>query len=145
MKLLFASLFACLTLAGGAGCQHTREAYREAEDPGEYAFVLMEHYNALLKEAVVLKNAPGTPAEAVAWMRQVEFKATPAVKKLAELRQAWIDLQSAETEAQLQAATDAAALLIADMVRAVRDARGGSASVLDERILLHAHHLEAAA
>lgn len=145
MKRLY--VFVCIVFASlaAAGCQHTREAYREAEDPGEYAFVLMEHYNALLKEAVALKNNPATPREAVEWMRKVELKTTPAVKKLAELRQAWLDLQTASTETELQAAIDQAVLLIADMVRAVRDARGGSVSMLDERILLHAHHLEAAA
>lgn len=141
-RFLFALFLpALLTLAG---CQHTREAYNAADEPADYAYVLAEHYSSLLHQAVELKRKPTTPREAVAIMQRVELKATPAVKQLKDLRIAYLKVQDATTEAQLQAAIDDAVLLIADMVRAIRDARGGgSTSLLDQRIILHAQLLEA--
>lgn len=126
-----------------AGCQHTRDAYNAADEPADYAYVLAEHYSALLHQAVELKRKPTTPRAAVEVMQRVELKATPAVKRLEQLRISYLKVQNAQTEAELQAAIDEAVLLIADMVRAIRDARGGSVSTLEHRPILYAR-LEAA-
>lgn len=126
-----------------AGCQHTREAYQAADTPDEYAFVMAEHYSSLLKEAADLKEKPSTPRAAVAAMQDIERKATPAVKKLKELRDAYLAVRTAQTEEDLQEAIDKAVLLVADMVRAVRAARSPDSArnwdIEERRILAHAN------
>lgn len=111
-----------------AGCQHTKEAYQAAETPDEYAYVMAEHYSSLLKEAADLAEKATTPRSAVQAMQRAELKATPAVKRLKELRDSYLAIRSADNEAALQAAIDKAVLLVADMVRAVRSARSPDSS-----------------
>jgi hypothetical protein len=141
--LLMAAVLGIAAACFVSGCQHTREAYNAADEPGDYAYVLAEHYSALLHEAVLLKRKPTTPRAAVELMQRVELKATPAVKRLGELRIAYMQVQNAQTEAELQGAINDAVLLIADMVRAIREARGGSVSILDPPPTRYAY-LEAA-
>lgn len=134
--LLLMSLAAVSVLSGG--CQHTREAYALAESPDEYAYVMAEHYSDLVKQAADLKEQSSTPSAAVAWMQRAEVKTTPAVRKMRELRDAYVQVKDASTERELQEAIDRAVLLIADMIRAVQSARGQPTSSLDpvsDRIL----------
>jgi len=111
-----------------AGCVGTRQAYRGASTPDEYAYVLAEHYAALVKEAANLKERPSTPRPAVEAMQKAELAARPVVLQLKPLRDAYLEARSAETEAELQVAIDRAVLAIADLVRALRAARGETAS-----------------
>lgn len=119
-----------------SACVGTREAYREASSPDEYAYVLTEHYSALVKQAADLKEKPSTPARAVLLMQTAELAVrpiilggnamgtqgnanTPGLRELASKYQAIHDAQS---EAELQRAIDAAVLRIADFVRAINSA-----------------------
>lgn len=135
MKLI-ASLLISVALMG---CTHTREAYQAADSPDEYAYVVAEQYSSLLKEAADLKEQATTPRAAVLVMQQAERKATPAVKKLREVRDAYLAVRSAQTEEQLQEATNAAVLLVADLIRAVRSARAPDSTRnwdIEERAIL---------
>lgn len=106
------------------GCTHTREAYASAHSLDEYAYVLAEHYSSLVKQAADLKEKPTTPRSAVQAMRQADDVARPAIAKLKVLRDTFVQVRDAQTEADLQNAVDDAVKVIAELVRAVRDAEG---------------------
>jgi hypothetical protein len=129
-------LIAAVLVLGLCACQHTQEAYKAADSPDEYAYVLREHYASLVHQAADLKEKPTTPREAVEVMQQAELAARPVVDTLRPLRDAYIAGKTAETEAQLQAAINSAVLLIADLVRAVRKASGEPTTDLRELQLL---------
>lgn len=127
---VIAILLAAVTLSA---CTHTREAYREAASVDETAYVLAEHYAALVHEAANLAEKPSTPAAAVDAMRRAELAARPAVLALRDLRDAYVAARSAENEAALQAAVNRAVQVIADLVRAVQAARASPTAQLDDR------------
>lgn len=117
-----------------SGCAGTRAAYQEAQSPDEYAFVITEHYAALVKEAADLKERPTTPREAVEAMQRAELAARPLIlggdrppsPGLRDLAETYSAVRDAKSEQDLQLAIDRAVLKIADLVRAVKAARGGT-------------------
>lgn len=118
-----------MALAGIAGCTGTRAAYKAAETPDEYAFVLTEHYAALRHEAANLAEKPTTPNSAMQALRRADLAAYAVVvgqdgaPGLPDLAAAYQRVRSAENEAALQEAINAAILRVADFVRAVKAAR----------------------
>ena len=111
-----------LVMAALAGCAGTQAAYKAAESPDEYAFVLVEHYSVLVEQAAKLKESGVLPMSAVRAMQQADLKAAPVIEKLRGLSQAYKAVNSAENEAQLQAAINEAVKVVAELVRAVRAA-----------------------
>lgn len=109
-----------------AACTGTRAAYDEASSADEHAYVAVEHYAALVKEAADLKEQPGTSQAAITAMQEADLAAQPVVNRVRELRDTYQKLRDAETELELQEAVNEAILLIADLVRAVKQARGES-------------------
>lgn len=125
-----------------SGCGHTRAAYQAAQSPEEYAFVLLEHYTSLVKQAADLKERPTTPKVAIEKMQQAELAARPFIAKLRPLRDAYVAAATAENEIELQSAINEAVMVIADLIRAVQEAGGNATSRTDERILEHAKLIE---
>lgn len=138
-KILFAPLAAVLVLACSAivaGCAGTKAAYQEAQSLDEYAYVITEHYASLVREAADLKEKPTTPRTAVSAMQEADKAAhlvvvgnpsgSPPTPGLAELAATYQRVRDAQTEAELQEAVNAAILRVADLVRAIKAARGGS-------------------
>lgn len=125
--LLIAVLFCVCApvVVGVQGCTGTA-AYREAENPAELAYVLAEHYAALVKQAADLRQRPTTPANAIAAMQRADQIAKPIILQLRPLRDAYIATKSAQTEAELQAAADRAVIAIADLVRTINAATRGT-------------------
>ncbi len=121
---------------GLSACAATREAYREADSPDEYAYVLAEHYASLVKEAAELKEKPTTPAEAVSLMQRAELTARPVVLALRPLRDAYLAAKTPASEAELQEAINRAVLVIAELVRTVRGAAGQPSTRLHDQTLL---------
>jgi hypothetical protein len=117
-------LFALAMGLAGAACTHTREAYKAADTVDEQAYVAVEHYASLLREAVVLRGKPTTPGEAIVAMQEASAKVQPVAMRVRQLRDAYVAVKSAENEQQLQQAVNEVVLLIADLVRAVNKARG---------------------
>lgn len=120
-------LLALLALTASSllvGCTGTRAAYKEAKGVDEQAYVAVEQYSALVKEAANLAQLSTTSPEAVAAMKAADNAARPVVSKVRQLRDKYLAIKDANNEAQLQAAVNDAVLLIADMVRAVKKARG---------------------
>lgn len=139
MKALIA-----LSMIALAACAGTKSAYRAAESPDEYAFVIVKHYETLVEQAAALKERDSTPPEAVAAMQRADLAADPVIKRLRELRDAYVAVRSAENQAALQAAVDDAVRLVADLIRAIQRAGGGVSDLTGERILRDATLLEAA-
>jgi len=106
------------------GCTGTQAAYKEAQGVDEQAYVAVEHYASLLREANELKGKATTPGQAIVAMQTAAAKAQPVVMRVKDLRDAYAKVRNAENEAQLQEAVDEAILLIADLVRSVNQARG---------------------
>jgi hypothetical protein len=107
------------------GCTNTQQAYREASSLDETAYVVAEHYAALVHEAAALKEQATTPPELVSKMQEIAAVGTPAVHKLRQLRDAYINGKSAATQAELQAALDDAVRIVSDFNRAVKSAKLG--------------------
>lgn len=124
LVLLFTIGISMPVAVGLQGCAELRSAYKAAETPAELAYVLAEHYAGLVKAAADLAQKPTTPANVIASLQSADAKAKPVVAQLRPLRDAYLATKSAESEAELQAATDRAVLAIADLVRAVNSARG---------------------
>jgi len=117
------------------GCAGTQTAYRAAETPDEYAFVLAEHYAALVRQAADLRERSTTPPAAIEAMRRAELAARPLIAPLRPLRDAYLAARSAETELELQRAIDAAVLAIADLVRQVQAAQPRVTTRLERQTL----------
>lgn len=132
LALAFLLAIAVPAVATLSGCVGTRAAYQAAESPDEYAYVITEHYASLVKEAADLKERPTTPREAVEAMQRAELAARPLVlggdrppsPGLRDLAETYSAVRDAKSEQDLQLATDRAVLRIADLVRAVKAARG---------------------
>lgn len=116
-------LLSSLVLVLG-GCAGLRSAWQAADTADEQAYVLAEQYASLVKEAADLAQKPTTPRMAITAMQEADRKAKPVVLNMKRLRDAYVAIDSAENEEALQKAVNDAVLLINDMVRAVKVARG---------------------
>lgn len=115
-------------------CTGTRAAYKAAEGLDEYAYVVTEHYAALVKQAADVRQRPGTAQSTINALRAADNAAalvilgnprgTPPTPGLQQLVANYKQIRSAKTEAELQAAVDTAILRLADLVRAVKSAGG---------------------
>lgn len=120
IKILFITLAAMLATA----CIGTQEAYKAADGLDETAYVVGEHYSALL-EQVLAQNAAGrVTGEDWETVQAAIAKTTPAVLALVDAGEAYRDYQSADTEAALQFALSKAAKAITDLINVFREAGG---------------------
>lgn len=101
------------------GCTGTRAAYTAGETLDAKAFVVTEHYAAVLREANELADR-GAPRELVEKMQAADRAAAPVVLELREASALYTAARTAENAEQLQSALDAAALKVAAFVRALR-------------------------
>lgn len=138
--LLLIGLLGLGSLSFVSGCVGTREAYSVArQSPSDdrfanTAYVVTEHYAAVVHEAADLREAPGTPQAAIDAMREADtivkaiIKGDPNkdVPSLQSLVDKYQRLRTAETEADLQAALNDAIRELSNFSRAVKAARGRS-------------------
>lgn len=117
MRRLFATVFLSLTLIGCAG---TRAAYKEAESPSEYAFVITSHYASLVNEAADLKESGSLVGSELAAVQAADKVAFPLVLKLEGLAKNFEAAQTAENREALQAAVNEAIAAVAGFIRALR-------------------------
>lgn len=121
-----------LTLAGVAGCTGTRDAYRAAASSPERieatAYVVTEHYYAVVREAAALKNSGALAGDALEAVRAAEDALRPLVlgdeatqdPGIVQLVAAYKAVRSAETEAELQAAVNAAVVKLSALINALK-------------------------
>lgn len=131
--LILLALGAFATVPFVSGCAGTQSAYREARENGlaDIAYVVTEHYAAVLKEAADLRQSPGTPREAIEAMQRADravkpiilgdpARDFPSLRKLVEKYQA---IGDAKTEADLQARINDAIREISNFSKAVKAAK----------------------
>lgn len=117
--------FGAVSVGSIQGCTGTQAAYRAAESrPDAVAYVVIEQYAAVLHEAVLISQKPTTPGSAIAAIQRADVAIRPAIDKLRGLAEAYQVTQTAETEAELQAAINRTILLLNDLIQAVKAARG---------------------
>lgn len=139
---VLASLFAAsllsvgvLSVAAMTGCTGTQAAYKAASHSEaalpDTAYVVAEHYAALVHEAANLAALPTTDRAAVDAMKAADaavkpwILGDPAAGKpgLRDLAQRYQEVKSAATAEDLQRAIDGAVLELAKLINAVKAAR----------------------
>lgn len=128
-------LFIGLAVIQLAGCTSTQAAYKAAPLHGEAvtdtAYVIAEHYSAVLKEAADLRDAGRIPAPLLAAVQEADRRAqriilgVPAegINGLRQWSEIYIRLHDAQSQAELQKATDQAAIALSDLIKAVAAAK----------------------
>lgn len=126
------SLLAVVALAvgitGATGCAGTKAAYNAADTLEERAYVVTEHYSAVVKQAADLKDLGVLKGQALNQARELESVASPVVLSLGDLVAKYNAAKNAETEVALQRALDDAVVALASLVRVVKTAATGGAT-----------------
>jgi len=117
-------LFCTMSVMAGCTTTGTQWAYSEAKTVDERAYVMLEHYAALVKEAADLAGKPNTPPEVIEAMKKADAIAMPAIRRLRDMRDAWLSSGNEENTEALQAAVDDAIAVIASMIRTMEQVRG---------------------
>lgn len=120
VAIVFVGALAAMSLGG---CTHTQAAYKAAEGVDQRAYVALEHYSALQKEAIVIKGKPGTPPEVVDAIKKADAAVYPVAKEVKSLRDSYLALKTAPNEAALQAALNDLVLKLVTLVDAVKAGR----------------------
>ncbi len=124
--VLLALSLACLAAAFGiSACQGTKAAYKAAGSPSETAFVVTEHYASIVQQAAALSREPGLPRGALERMQAADRVARPAIEALRPAAAAYEASKSETDRALLAEKVNEAVVKLADLVRAVKAARGG--------------------
>lgn len=118
-------LLTTLALVGSlGGCTGTRSAYKAAEgDPEKIAYVITEHYTALVTEAGRLKDAGTLNGSALASVQAADRIATPLILQLGALSQAYASTRSAADEVALREAIGKSAAAISSFITALKGVR----------------------
>ena len=109
-----------------AACVGTKSAYQAADTLDEQAYVITEHYAAVVKEAANLAQQPGTPRKLVEGMQAADRAAKPIIVGLAPVVARYTAIKNAQTEAELQAAVNDALLALTNLINSVKAARNAS-------------------
>jgi hypothetical protein len=113
------------------GCTSTAIAYRTAQTLPDTAFVVAEHYAALVKQAADLAENPATPESVKAALQAADRAVKPIVlgddetnrPGLRDLADRYRQARDAQTEAELQNAINSAVRELANFINAVKAAR----------------------
>jgi hydroxymethylpyrimidine pyrophosphatase-like HAD family hydrolase len=123
-------LLAVVALAVGVlsatGCAGTKAAYNAADTLEERAYVVTEHYAAVVHQAADLKDKGVLKGTALTRAQEAESVAQPVVLSLGDLVKKYDAAKSAESEVALQRALDDAVRALADLVRVVKAAAIGA-------------------
>lgn len=131
LLVLLGVSFAAAVTVSVTGCASTQAAYEYADSVPETAYVVAEHYSAVLKEAADLAQLPGTPADVKEALKAADREAKQLIlgdpvtglPSLRELAANYKTVRDAKTEMELQAALDRAVLSLARFITAVKTAR----------------------
>lgn len=125
-------------------CMGTREAYRAADDIEDYAYVLTEHYSAILHEAAMAKQSGRLTGDLLSKVQEKDKELNPIVLALKNVAESYISALAAYEKSRdakdavavqvtrdtLQAEINNIVPLLADLLRLVKQA--GSTSKLEE-------------
>jgi hypothetical protein len=131
VMLLLAALATVATIAISSGCAGTTSAYKAAQSLPDTAYVVTEHYAAVLNEATGIASQPDVPAEVKAALQKAAAAVQPIVRgdpatgqpSLHELATRYQSVRDAKSEAELQDALNRAIETLANFINAVKSAR----------------------
>lgn len=114
-----------------AGCVGTTAAYKTSASVADTAYVVAEHYAAVVKEAADLAQNPTTSADVKEALKSADRNVKPLIvgdpatgrPGLQELAARYNAVKNAQTEAELQAAVNDAVRELAKLINAVKAAR----------------------
>lgn len=102
------------------GCAGTRAAYQAAEDFEDTAYVMSEHFSALQREGIRLRDAGTLTGNSLLVAQRVEARARPLILQMGTAAQAWDAVKSAENEAALGTAISNAVKVLHELVDALK-------------------------
>lgn len=114
-----------------SGCAGTSAAYKAADGLEETAYVMNQHYLALVREANGLADAGQLTGSALASVQDVVRDSRPWLQSLSNAARAYEAVRDAETTQALTDAIAAAAVELSNLLNAIKRA-GGSRSMLDD-------------
>lgn len=123
--------FVALVCSSVSGCVGTQAAYKSAQSLPDTAYVVAEHYAAVVHEAADLAGLPTTPPEVKDALKAADARVKPLIlgdparglPGLRQLSERYQAVKDAKTQADLQRAVDAAVLELARLITAVKAAR----------------------
>lgn len=107
-----------------SACGGTRAAYKAAEGLEETAYVMNNHYLALVREANDLAEAGDLAGSNLVTAQDLVRKSRPLMQSLSNAAQVYTSIRTAETEAELTAAIAAAAVELSNLVNMLQNAGG---------------------
>lgn len=105
---------------GLSGCTGTRSAYQSAETLDAYAYVVGEHYAAVLHEAANISENPQVSEGIKARLREADNEVRPLVLALRPLAESYAATRSAEDEVELQQALNEAIVALHNFIQLVK-------------------------
>ena len=126
-----AVLATLLTALMISGCGGTIAAYKAADGLEETAWVMNQHFLALVREGNDLKRQGVLAGSALSTAQDLVRTGRPILKELSQAAQVYEAVRSADNQDELTVAIAAAAVQLSKLVNAIR-AAGGSAELLDE-------------
>lgn len=120
----FPVLRVCVVLAAAAvlaGCAGTRAAYQAAETLDETAYVVAEHYAALLEQVNELAEAGTLDADDIRFAQSIAEDATPAIIELEEAVAIHARFANLQSEADLEAALARAVPYVSRLANLLRN------------------------
>ena len=108
------------------GCAGTSSAYKAAEGLSETAYVVGEHYYALVREANDLDDAGNLQANELQRLQTIARETRPTIVALLDAANSYDMVRSSANEAELTNAIADAAVAVSRLVDAIK-AVGGSA------------------
>lgn len=122
IRIRFAIVLAVLATAfmSLTGCVGTRAAYEAADTLDDKAYVVTEHYAAVVHEAADLRDQGVLKGPALAAVQQADNRAAPLVLQLRAALERWTAVKNAQTEGDLQRAVDEAVVALSALLDAVK-------------------------
>jgi hypothetical protein len=120
MKNLAKTIPSLFLMALLFGCAGTRAAYQAADTLEDTAYVVAEHYAALVKEAADLRESGTLAGSALARVQSAEARARPVILRLQSVTATYESVRNATNEEALAEAVGAAASVISDFINALK-------------------------
>ncbi len=114
-------LVALVALAAVSGCAGTRQAYQAADTPEKTAYVVTEHYAAVLHEAADYAEKPGASESVKQRLKDANAKVAPLILTLKDLSEAYGSVKNAQNEAALSEALAKAVTALNDFILVVKE------------------------
>ena len=102
------------------GCAGTRAAYQAAEDFEDTAYVMSEHYDALVVEGTRLRDNGTLTGNSLLAAQRIEARARPIILDMGKAAQAWDAVKSAENQAALELAISNAVKVLHELIDALK-------------------------